>query len=131
MASTVNNSAQKLVLQRGYPTLLGSVTATTQVEQFAIPTLEGGDPDGLDCLTIASAGGTGVTAIALEASINGGTNWFGITVRNSLLTTTTLNSDTAVTAVGTYDVSGLQGALFRASVAGLSAGTAVLTALYA
>ena len=98
-------------LTRGRSTNLGTLTAAASVVQFSLMQ-ENASPNGLDCLTIVTVGGT-ITP-GLEASIDGGNTWFGVVLRTPTFTVTTLNADTAAASAGSYDVSGLQsGAVFR------------------
>jgi len=118
-------------LTRGRAANLGSLAANTDVVQFSLAQ-EMHTPNGLECLTIQTVGGT-ITA-GLEASIDGGTTWFGVLPRAATGTApnfslTTLNSDTAATSANSYDVSSLQaGATFR--FGGRSASTVVVWALF-
>ena len=118
MASTVINGPGVPVLRRNNPTNLGQVTAVTQVVAFTVM-IPVSTPNGNDLLTIVATGAITTGAVALEATLDG-TNWFGVTVSSqaATFTTTTLNSDTAVSAAGSFNISGLQGALFRAGVTG-------------
>lgn len=134
MASTQLN-ASTASLPRGNPVTV-PFTATTQVYQFSV---RGGAEfgPGPTFLSASVVGGTGTTGIALEASLDGGTSWFSVVVRTmitaagstaaNLYGITTLNSDPAVIAAASYDISGLVGALLRIGVTGISAGTANVT----
>lgn len=119
MASTVNNAGNIPMLRRNNPTDLGTLTAVTQVVAFAVPPPHS-TPNGNDLLTIVATGAITTGAVVLEASIDGGTKWFGVPSNSQSvnLSTTTLNSDAAVSAAGSFNISGLQGALFRAGVTG-------------
>jgi hypothetical protein len=117
MASVIKNDNASLptpAITRGRSTSLGTITSG-QVVQFSLAQ-EMHTPNGLECLTIVTVGGT-ITA-GLEASLDGLT-WFGVLPRAATGTApnyslTTLNSDTAATSANSYDVSSLQaGALFR------------------
>jgi hypothetical protein len=132
MASNVANGPTPTpALTRGRSVNLGSLAANTDVVQFSL-SQEIHTPNGLECLTIVTVGGT-VTA-GLEASIDGATTWFGVPPRAATGTApnyslTVLNSDTAATSANSYDVSSLQaGATFR--FGGRTAGTAVVWALF-
>lgn len=118
MASTVQNAAQ-VTVQRNKPINLATLTAVTQVVQFTL-VIPASSPNGNDLLTIVSTGAITTGAVVLEVSLDAGVTWFGIPSGSqaAALTTTTLNSDTAVSAAGSFNVSGLQGALFRAGVTG-------------
>lgn len=119
MASTVINGPGIPAIRRSAPTNLGTVTAITQVVAFALMT-PNFSPNGNDLLTIVSTGAITTGAVVLEASLDNGTTWFGIPAGSqaAAFSTTTLNSDTAVSAAGSFNISGLQGALFRAGVTG-------------
>lgn len=126
MASTLINNGT-YALNHGIP-LTVSFTSTIQVAQFALPSRTG--------LPVASflaasvVGGTGTTGVALEASLDGGTSWFGLTARSSIYSTTVLNSDPAAVAASSFDVQGLSaGAQLRVAVTGLTSGTANVTLL--
>lgn len=132
MASTVvNGPAPYQALTRGRPVALGTLTAAGSVVAFVLAQ-EMSTPNGLECLTLVTVGG-GVT-VGLEASIDGGTSWFGLLPRAATgtapnYTLTTLNSDTAVTSANSYDVSSLQaGALFQ--FGGRTSGSPVVWALF-
>ena len=131
MASSVQNTASPYpLLTRGRPYNLGPLTSATQVWAFSIPEPNAA-PNGLEVLTLATSGGTATSpAIAIEVSIDGGNNWFTLAQRTgTTVTNAAINSDTAVTTVGTYDVSGLQGALFRVGISAYTSGTFQLWAL--
>lgn len=119
MASTVVNGPGVPALRRSAPLNLGQVTAVTQVVAFTVMTPNAA-PNGNDLLTLVSTGAITAGAIVLEASLDQGTTWFGVPAGSQAagFTTTTLNSDTAVSAAGSFNISGLQGALFRAGVTG-------------
>jgi hypothetical protein len=121
MASVVTNGPGTPLLTRGKPANLGTIT-TGQALQFTLAQ-ENASPNGLDCLTLSCATGTMAT-MGLEASIDGGTTWFGVAFRSPDFTATVINSDTAAVSTHSYDVSGLQaGALFR--VGGATASSVV------
>lgn len=135
MASTVVNSQTSLsgsgvitpLLKRGVPVNLGTMAAQASVVQFTIPHVSSGT-DGAEDLTIVTVGGT--LTQALEASIDGGTTWFGVPAIASSLNVTTLNSDTAASSAARYDVAGLQaGALFRAGSSAAITGNPVFWAM--
>jgi hypothetical protein len=130
MASTVINGPGTPGLRRSAPTNLGSLTVATQVVQFSVM-IPNAAPNGNDLLTIVTVGGTGATGPGLEASLDGGTTWFGIVAGSqaATLNATTLNADTAVTTAASFNISGIQGALFRAGLTALTSGTAVIWAL--
>jgi hypothetical protein len=117
MASTIKNTNTSLPtpsLTRGRHSVLGTITSG-EVVQFTLPQ-EMHSPNGLECLTLVTVGGT-IGSPGLEASIDGVT-WFGVLPRAAVGTApnfslTTLNSDTAATSANSYDVSGLQTATFR------------------
>ncbi len=117
MASVIANTNTSLPtpsLSRGRHSVLGTITSG-QVVQFTLPQEEH-TPNGLECLTIVTVGGT-IATPGLEASLDGVT-WFGVPPRAATGTApnynlTTLNSDTAATSANSYDVSSLQTALFR------------------
>lgn len=119
MASTVINGPQPPVIRRNAPTDLGTLTAVTQAVAFTVM-IPDASPNGNDLLTIVSTGAITTGAVILEASLDGGTKWFGVpsNSQSTNLSTTTLNSDAAVSAAGSFNISGLQGALFRAGVTG-------------
>lgn len=119
MASTVVNGPGVPVLTRNKPFNLGTLTAVTQVAAFTLAT-PCASPNGNDLLTLVSTGSITTGAVVLEASLDGGTTWFGVPsgLQAVALTITTLNSDTAASAAGSFNISGLQGALFRGGVTG-------------
>lgn len=131
MASTVVNGPGTPVIVRNRLTTLGVLTATTQVVQFALA-VPASSPNGNDLLSLASTGAITTGAVVLEASIDGGTTWFGIAAGSQAATfnTTTLNSDTAVSAAASFNISGLQGALFRAGVTGTITSNPTIWALF-
>jgi len=129
---TADDSTNKApVIPRAKVIALGTLLANSDVLQFVL-TPPGEGHNGLDALVIVTAGGT-VTA-GLEASLDGGTTWFGVLPRAASGTApnfsgTTLNSDTAASSANVYDVSGLQGgALFR--FGGRSAGSPTVSVLF-
>ena len=119
MASTVINTPGVPLIKRNAPTNLGTLTAVTQVVAFAVSPPHS-TPNGNDLLTLVSTGAITTGAVVLEASLDAGTTWFGVPSNSQSvnLSTTTLNSDPAVSAAGSFNISGLQGALFRAGVTG-------------
>lgn len=119
MASTVINGPKPPVIKRNAPVDLGTLTAVTQAVSFTVM-IPSASPNGNDLLTIVSTGAITTGAIVLEASLDGGTTWFGVPSNSQSvnLSVTTLNTDTAVSAAGSFNISGLQGALFRAGVTG-------------
>jgi hypothetical protein len=119
MASTVINGPGTPAIRRSAPVNLGTLTAVTQVVQFSIMT-PNASPNGNDLLNIVSTGAITTGVVVLEASLDAGTTWFGVPSgsQSVAFTITTLNSDTAVSAAGSFNISGLQGALFRAGVTG-------------
>lgn len=122
MASTVINGSgpgSNPALRRNQPLNLGTLTAVTQVVAFTVQ-IPCASPNGNDLLTLVSTGAITTGAVVMEASLDAGTTWFGVPAASQSvgLTTTTLNSDTAVSAAGSFNISGLQGALFRAGVTG-------------
>jgi hypothetical protein len=132
MASVlVNGPTPTPALTRGKPVNLGTLTAAASVVQFSVAQ-ENATPNGLDCMVIATTGGT-ITP-GLEASIDGGNSWFGVLPRAATGTApnfslTTLNADTAATSANIYEVTSLQGgALFRFGSTAIT-GTPVVWAL--
>ena len=119
MASTVVNGPGIPLVRRNAPTDLGTLTAVTQVVAFSVSPPHS-TPNGNDLLTLVATGAITTGAMILEASLDGGTKWFGVpsNSQSTNLSTTTLNSDAAVSAAGSFNISGLQGALFRAGVTG-------------
>lgn len=119
MATTVINGPGTPALRRSAPLFLGLLTGNSTVVQFSVM-IPNATPNGNDLLTIVTTGAITTGAVALEASIDGGVTWFGVPSgqQAAALTTTTLNSDPAVSAAGSFNISGLQGALFRAGVTG-------------
>lgn len=119
MASTVINGPGVPALARNKPVNLGTLTAVTQVVAFAVP-IPHFAPNGNDLVTIVSTGAITTGAVVLEGSLDGGATWFGIpsNSQSTNIGTTTLNTDTAVSAAGSFNISGMQGALFRAGVTG-------------
>lgn len=118
MASAdVNGPAPFPLLKRGTAIKLGTLTAATSTVRFALPSVSNGT-DGAEELTIMTIGGT-IAAPGIEASLDGGTTWFGIPVLAGAglfgtLNLTTLNADTAASSASRFDVAGLQGgAVFR------------------
>lgn len=116
MASTVKNSMGGNVvptlvtkLTRGKAALLGTIVAANDVVRFSIP-----EPtrDNQGALCIEMVGGTTPTGL-LNASLDGGTTWFAVTLPTVI--TTAAFGDTAST--GTFYpivVSGLgAGAIFE------------------
>lgn len=115
------------LIPRGRPFNIGTLTAAASVVQFTLDQEES-SPNGVDCLTLITVGGT-ITP-GLECSIDGGNTWFGLVVRTPTFTVTTLNSDTAASSAGSYDVSGLQaGGLFRFGSTAIT-GSPVVWALF-
>lgn len=120
MAATVVNGPGTPVIVRNKPVDLGTLTATTQAVQFtvAIPTSA---PNGNDLLTLAATGAITTGAMVLEASLDGGTKWFSIQAGSQAATlqaTGQIGGDAAVSAAASFNISGLQGALFRGGVSG-------------
>lgn len=138
MASTVVNTPGVPTIVRNKPFNLtatpgnvgGVLTAVTQVVAFSVA-IPVASPNGNDLLTIVATGAITTGAVVLEASLDAGATWFGIPAGSQAagLTTTTLNSDTAVSAAGSFNISGLQGALFRAGVTGTITSNPALWAL--
>lgn len=123
-AAPYNNAGVAPVIPRGRPLNIGTLAGTTSVLQFSVMQ-ENASPNGLDCMTIVTVGGT-LTA-ALEASIDGGVTWFGVPLRSPTFTVTTLNTDTAASSASSYDISSLQaGALFRFGSSAAVTGTPVV-----
>src|SRR5215831_8047806 len=99
MASTVINGPGTPALRRSAPINLGLLTAVTQVVQFSVM-IPNAAPNGNDLLSIVSTGAITTGAVVLEASLDAGATWFGVPSASQSVgfTTTTLNSDTAVSA---------------------------------
>lgn len=119
MASTVINGPGVPNIRRNAPANLGTLSAVTQVVAFSVP-VPMSYPNGNDLITVVATGAITTGAVVLEATLDGGTTWFGVPSNSQSvnLSTTTLNSDTAVSAAGSFNISGLQGAQFRAGVTG-------------
>lgn len=119
MASTVTNGPGVPLIKRNAPTNLGQITAVTQVVAFTVSPPHS-TPNGNDLVTIVSTGAITTGAVVLEASLDAGTTWYGIPSNSQSVNvnTTTLNSDTAVSAAASFNISGMQGALFRVGVTG-------------
>lgn len=112
MAASVKNvpNPGTIKLTRGKPVNLGTIVAANDAVQFTIP-----EPtrDNQGALCIEMVGGVGPVVGLLEASLDGGTTWFIVTLPTVI--TTSAFGDTATT--GTFypiTISGLgSGALFR------------------
>lgn len=111
MAASVKNvpNPGTIKLTRGKSVNLGTIVAANDAVQFTVP-----EPtrDNQGALCIQMVGGTTPTGL-LEASLDGGTTWFVVTIPTVI--TTAAFGDTATT--GTFYpivISGLgSGALFR------------------
>ncbi|SRR5579871_4781777 len=109
MASTLKNGpAPTVKLVRGRPFNLGVIVAANDAVQFSIPS-DTFLSQGFMCIQMV--GGTTPTGL-LNASLDGGTTWFTVTLPTVI--TTAGFGDTATT--GTFspiNIGGLGGATFR------------------
>ena len=120
MASSIANGPGVPMVTRGRGTNIGTlpVNASTTVVQFTVSQLNA-CPNGLDGISIVTAGGTVGTPV-LEASIDGGVTWFSILVSSGgsssmpVESTTTFGGDTASSSANSYAITSLSGlTLFR------------------
>lgn len=127
MASTVKNSPNPgpIKLTRGKPVNLGTIVSANDAVAFTIP-----EPtrDNHGTMCIEMVGGTTPTGL-LEASLDGGTTWFVVTLPTVI--TTAAFGDTATT--GTFypiNIAGLgSGALFRFGRSDANGGNTAVWAL--
>ena len=127
MAASVKNTPfpGTIKLTRGKAAHLGTIVAANDAVQFTVP-----EPtrDNQGALCIQMVGGTTPTGL-LEASLDGGTTWFVVTLPTVI--TTAAFGDTATT--GTFypiTISGLgSGALFRFGRTDAGGGNCVVWAL--
>lgn len=115
MAATVVNGPGVPVLSRNKPINLGTLTATGQVVQFTLATPHA-SPNGNDMVTVITTGAITTPVVALEASIDSATTWFvipGGSQAAALAVTGQVGGDAAPTTANSYNISGIQGGLFR------------------
>ena len=112
MASNIKNTGGKAqAIGRGVPANLGTIALVNDVVAFTVPMDTFYSQGGM--IIAVDAGIVGGT-FALEASIDGGVNWFTVTMGTAI--TTAQFGDTAVSAAFVF------GAVLSSSIAGFGSG---------
>lgn len=120
MAYTIPNSAfSGARLERGIPSLLGTLGAANQAVAFTLPTIQ---YPSLRRLALSVSGTLSGGTYVLEVSQDGGASWYALATSDTNLSTTSVPDTAGVTALR-YDVSGLSGCLFRFGTTAYTSGT--------